>query len=259
MTATSLHLYCIFAGKIESMKTISAMIFAAGLGTRLFPLTADKPKALVEIKGKTLLERAILKIESAGIEHIVINIHHFGEKIIEFLKQQKFSAKIEISDERNFLLDTAGGLKFAEPLLRNSEHILLYNVDIISDINLENLYNFHLQSGASATLAVRNRNSSRHLLFDDQMTLCGWRNHKSGEEIWSHNNDNAKEFAFSGIHIIRRELLSEIPENTKLSITPFYLESAKTHIIKGLLHDENFWMDCGKIEDIHTIECSEIL
>lgn len=251
-------LYCIFAGKIESMKTISAMIFAAGLGTRLFPLTADKPKALVEIKGKTLLERAILKLESAGIEHIVINIHHFGEKIIEFLKQHRFSAQIEISDERNLLLDTAGGLKFAEPLLRNSEHILLYNVDIISDINLENLYNFHLKSGAAATLAVRNRNSSRHLLFDEQMTLCGWRNHKSGEEIWARNVAYTNEFAFSGIHIIRRELLSKIPDNTKLSITPFYLESAKKHLIKGFLHNENFWMDCGKIEDIQTIEYSEI-
>lgn len=235
------------------------MIFAAGLGTRLYPLTADKPKALVEIKGKTLLERAIHKMENAGIEHIVINIHHFGEKIIEFLEQHKFSAKIEISDERNLLLDTAGGLKFAEPLFQNSEHILLYNVDIISDINLNSLYDFHLRSDAAATLAVRNRNSSRHLLFDGQNTLCGWRNHKSGEEIWSRNCPEVTELAFSGIHIIRRELLSKIPEGVKLSITPFYLECAKGLEIKGFLHDDTFWADCGKIEDIKTIENSEIL
>lgn len=241
------------------MKAISAMIFAAGLGTRLFPLTADKPKALVEIKGKTLLERAIRKLESAGIEHIVINIHHFGEKIIEFLAQHKFSAKIEISDERKLLLDTAGGLKFAEPLLQNSEHILLYNVDIISDIDLESMYNFHLRSGAAATLAVRNRATSRHLLFDEQMLLCGWRNHKSGEEIWARPNANVRELAFSGIHIIRRELLAKIPEGIKLSITPFYLSCAKDYHIKGFLHDENFWMDCGKIEDIQTIESSTII
>lgn len=234
------------------MKNISAMIFAAGLGTRLYPLTADKPKALVEYQGMPLLEHVLRKIISAGIQHIVVNVHHFPDLIIQYLIDHPHDAEIQISDERDYLRDTGGGLKFAAPLLADSENILLHNVDILSDIDLGQLMAYHESNEALATLAVRQRKTSRYFLFDEEMRLCGWRNSKTGEEIISQQSAVYQELAFSGIHVVRRELLDLIPSAEKQSITPIYVELSKTQRLKGFLHNEGSWKDMGKFEDFDS-------
>ena len=236
---------------MESTPNIQAMVFAAGLGTRLYPLTKDRPKALVEIGGKTLLETVIQKIIDAGIHEIVVNIHHFSQLVKDFLAQHSFDAEIKISDETDFLLDTAGGLKFAEPLLQNADHILLHNVDILSDINLNKLIDSHIHSEALATLAVRDRKTSRYLLFDHEtMRLHGWENVKTGERKEPLPCSDCIPLAFSGIHVVRREILQYIPPQQKLSLTPQYLDLAANHLIKGYLHQEGHWMDVGKYDDL---------
>ena len=234
------------------MKNISAMIFAAGLGTRLYPLTADKPKALVEYQGMPLLEHVLRKIIAAGIQHIVVNVHHFPDLIIQYLIDHPHDAEIQISDERDYLRDTGGGLKFAAPLLADSENILLHNVDILSDIDLGQLMAYHESNEVLATLAVRQRKTSRYFLFDEEMRLCGWRNSKTGEEIISQQSAVYQELAFSGIHVVRRELLDLIPSAEKQSITPIYVELSKTQRLKGFLHNEGSWKDMGKFEDFNS-------
>lgn len=228
---------------------VSAMIFAAGLGTRLYPLTADKPKALVEYRGRPLLDYVIEKVMAAGIRHIVVNVHHFPDLIINYIEQRHYDAQIDISDERDLLRDTGGGLKFAEHLFRDSDHILLHNVDILSDLDLRVLMRTHLVSDALATLAVRQRETSRYFLFDDEMNLRGWRNMKTGEEICACPSADLRPYAFSGIHIIKRELIEFIRSTDKQSITPIYVELAQAHSLKGFLHNEGRWKDMGKIED----------
>jgi NDP-sugar pyrophosphorylase family protein len=226
------------------------MIFAAGLGTRLYPLTANKPKALVKYQGKTLLEHAITKVMEAGIQHIVVNVHHFGEQIIDFINQNHFNAKIDISDEREKLLDTAGGLKHAEHFFTNCEHILLYNVDVISDIDLKRFAVCGLRCAVNiATLAVRNRETNRYFLFEEpDLRLCGWENIKTNEKMICYEVEKPISLAFSGIHIVDKKILDFIPKNEKISFTPLYLELAKEHNIQGYLHDEDFWKDLGTVE-----------
>ena len=230
------------------MKT-SAMIFAAGLGTRLYPLTENKPKALVEYKGMTLLERAIRKVTEFGIRQIVINVHHFGEQILDFVENHSFDADIIISDERENLLDTAGGLKWAEAHFANSEQILLYNVDIISNINLQKLIETHQRSEAMVTLAVRNRETARYFIFDkNTMQLCGWTNIQTGEKKEVFTIENSELLAFSGIHCVNKSILNKIPVGEKCSFTPLYLQLANSEKILGYLHQEDDWMDVGKVE-----------
>lgn len=231
---------------------ISAMVFAAGLGTRLYPLTADKPKALVEYQGKPLIEYVLQKIIDAGIQHIVVNVHHFPDLIINYLKEHPHKAEIEISDERDYLRDTGGGLKFAAPLLADSEHILLHNVDILSDIDLRQLIAYHEKYETLATLAVRQRETSRYFLFDGDMNLCGWRNNKTGEEIHSKAVDTCAPYAFSGIHVVSHELINLISSAEKQSITPIYVDLARNHNLKGYMHNEGYWKDMGKIEDFNS-------
>ena len=247
------------------------MIFAAGLGTRLYPLTAHKPKALINYQGKTLLEHAINKLLEAGIHHIVINIHHFGEQIIDFVNQHHFNAKVEISDEREKLLDTAGGLKHAEHFFTNCNQILLYNVDVISSIDLKQFIesrkevdygkkspsNFEGVPAAGrrgslydnlATLAVRHRQTNRYFLFEEpNLRLCGWENTKTNEKKLCYDVDKTIPLAFSGIHIVDKKIFEFIPKNEKISFTPLYLELAKKHLIQGYLHDEDSWKDMGKM------------
>lgn len=236
------------------MSKMKAMVFAAGLGTRLYPLTKDRPKALVEIQGKTLLERVIQRIIDAGITDIVVNVHHFSDLMKIYLQQHRFNADIAISDESDFLLDTAGGLKFAEPLLNDADDILLHNVDILSNIDLKKLMATHSNSPALATLAVRERVTSRYLLFErDTLRMCGWRNVKTGEEIIPVAMQNEMPLAFSGIHIVKREILDFIPPQEKLSMTPLYVRLAADHYIQGFVHQHDEWMDVGKYEDVKNL------
>ena len=229
----------------------TAMIFAAGLGTRLYPLTKDRPKALVELNGVTLLETVIRRITDADIHHIVVNIHHFSDLMKQFIATHPFDAEVLISDETDLLLDTAGGLKFAEPFFQDSDHILLHNVDILSNIDLKKLIDSHLQSGALATLAVRERTTSRYLLFErDTMRLCGWENVKSGEKRVEIPMQHEYPLGFSGIHVVRRDILDHIPAGQKLSMTPLYVDLAAQYPIQGYLHQHDDWMDVGKYEDV---------
>lgn len=232
------------------------MIFAAGLGTRLRPLTNDKPKALVEIAGKTLLERAIRKLAEAGAKDIIINIHHFGDKILQFLENTSLpEVNIQISDERELLLDTGGGLKKASACFRKQAPAIIYNVDVISDIDLKEMMDTHKREKALATLAVRSRSSSRYLLFNHNNQLKGWKNIKTGEQIL-HADDcsELKEQAFSGIHIIEPGLFNYFPKKKVFSIIEFYLKLASEKNIIGYNHDHSSWFDVGTAEKLQKAE-----
>ena len=231
---------------------MKAMIFAAGLGTRLLEETSDRPKALVEIGGKTLLQRAIEKLKNEGVSEIVVNVYHFSQLVIDFISETDFGIPIHISDESGKLLDTGGGLKKAAHFFVGSSPIIIYNVDILSNLNLQLLKNEHLNSGAIATLVVRNRTTQRYFKFDNEKRLVGWLNKKTGETKISipENFKESVEMAFSGIHIVQPKLFELMPAEDKFSITNFYLELAKTHLIKGYFDDSDLWMDVGKPEQL---------
>jgi NDP-sugar pyrophosphorylase family protein len=234
---------------------MKAMIFAAGLGTRLQNETSVKPKALVEIGGKTLLQRAIEKLKVEGINEIVVNVHHFAELMISYLKNHDFGIPVHISDETEKLLDTGGGLKKAAGFFTESEPVLVYNVDIISNMEISGLVSEHLKTGALVTLVVRKRETQRYYKFDDEKRLVGWINRKTGETKISNavHFDNATEMAYSGIHIFNPKIFSLMPETDRFSVTDFYLELAKTHQIMGFYDDSDLWMDVGKPEQLEKI------
>ncbi len=226
------------------------MIFAAGLGTRLRPLTNDKPKALVEVSGKPLLEIAIRRLKFFGFKDIVINIHHFGQQILDFLeKNDHFGLQISISDERDLLLNTAGGLKKAQALL-GDEPFLVYNTDIISDIDLSQLYDAHLASSALATLATRDRTTSRYLLFNLDKKLVGWTNTQTGELKLPVPTTEYRQRAFSGIHVISPEIFQFMPDEQVFSIIDVYLSAAAQRPILEYPHDADRWIDVGKIPQL---------
>lgn len=231
------------------------MLFAAGLGTRLRPLTNDRPKALVELKGVPLLERAILKLKTAGIKEIVINVHHFADLIEAFLmKNDNFGVEIHISDERDLLLETGGGLLKARRWLQTGPFLVM-NTDVVSNIRLTNLMQTHLENDALATLAIRKRKTSRYLLFDESCQLVGWENIKTGEQKMSRPTKAYDQYGFSGIHIIDPRLFAYMPKAlTKFSIIDTYLAAAKKETIIGFPHDEDVWFDVGKPEQLRQAE-----
>ena len=231
---------------------MKAMIFAAGLGTRLLDETSDKPKALVEIGGKTLLQLAIEKLKNEGVSEIVVNVHHFSKLVIDFISENDFGIPVHISDESGKLLDTGGGLKKAAYFFTDDSPVLIYNVDILSDVNLEQLKNAHLKSEALVTLVVRNRTTQRYFKFDNKKRLVGWLNKKTGETEISVPEDFAvsTEMAFSGIHIVQPKLFDLMPTEERFSITNFYLGLAKNQLIKGYFDDSELWMDVGKPEQL---------
>ena len=236
------------------------MIFAAGLGTRLRPLTDNKPKALVEFNGQTLLQWNINRLKEAGFNRIVVNVHHFAPMVIKYLEENKgFGAEIIISDESDRLLDTGGGLKKAQSYFKEGQPILIHNVDIISNIDLKALFLHNIKYQALATLAVRNRNSSRVLLFDENDLLRGWRNNLTGElKLPSTESQPEKlhPFAFSGIQIIDYSLLNLITETGKFSMIDVYLHLSKSQKIISFKHDEDYWTDVGKIEELKVAEAA---
>lgn len=233
-----------------------AMLFAAGLGTRLRPLTNDRPKALVMLADKTLLEWALLKLKASGVEQVVINIHHFAGMIREFLRSKNnFGLDIFISDETDLLLDTGGGLKKVQDFfLEEDGPFLVMNVDILTTLDLKHLLKHHLQSGAVATLAVRHRKSSRYLLFDKELVLHGWKNTKTGEQIFCRPATHSSQLislAFSGIQVLSPEIFSFMPSTPRaFSIISTYLRAGSELLIKGKLHDEDFWLDLGNPQAI---------
>ncbi len=231
---------------------MKAMIFAAGLGTRLRPLTLDKPKALVEVNGMTMLEIAILKLKHAGVEDIVINLHHFSEKIKTFIKNRPdFDVNIRFSDETDMLLDTGGGLKKAASWLIGDTPFFVYNVDIFTDLDLREMLQYHSQKRSLATLAIKQRPGSRFFLFDHNLRLGGWKNFSTGEEKLAVDlSEGLSPFAFSGVHLIEPDIFQLISEEGVFSIVDVYLRMAREHIIRGYLHQEDLWIDLGKPEKI---------
>jgi len=236
-------------------KIKQAMIFAAGLGTRLAPITNTIPKALLPINGVPLLEQLIMKLKQEGIERIIVNVHHFAENIIDFLDaKNRFSLDIIISDETDKLLDTGGGLLKAKYLFYPDEPILLYNVDILSNIKIAEMFEYYQRENAIATLAVRNRNTTRYLRFDENLCLAG--RFKAEDSISVDNTiwlNNSNILAFSGIHIINPEIFDLIKETGVFSIIDFYLRICNEHRIIGYLHNLDSWMDCGTYAKIKTM------
>ena len=231
---------------------MKAMIFAAGFGTRLYPLTAGCPKALIEIAGIPLLELVITRLRSYGCCELVINVHHFADQIVRFLqKKHNFGLEIQISYESDMLLDTGGGLKRAAQFFADGAPFLVHNVDIISDIDLHAFYNSHLKSSALATLAVTTRPSTRCLLFNQDFVLCGWQNRKTGERKLVRNaQTELVPLAFSGIHVIDPAIFDLMPEHDVFSIIDVYLETAATKRIVAFQHDSTYWIDVGKKDNL---------
>lgn len=226
-----------------------AMILAAGLGTRLKPLTDNKPKALLEWEGKPLLEHVILKLKSAGFTSIIINVHHFAGMIMDYIKQKEsFGIEIEFSHEKEELLDTGGGIAKASWFF-GKDPFLVYNVDIFSSIDLREMYEDHLKSGNIATMAVKERVTSRSLLMNKESKLQGWRDNRTGETILcGTTGEGLAPIAFSAIHIMDPQIFDYFPQKKRFPIMPFYLELAKTHPVHLYRHDRDSWTDMGKLE-----------
>lgn len=220
---------------------MEGFILAAGLGTRLRPLTDDRPKALVEVGGMTLLERTIRRLESAGINHIVINVHHFADKVIDFVNTHTWQARTDISDERDLLLDTGGGLKHAAPLFSGRDNILIHNVDILSDLDLQAVERHHRSEGNLVTLCVSRRKTKRLLAFDERGLLVG----RADEGL-----------AFSGISIVSPELFALLPEADRpYPVIDEYIRLSQAgHRIGAYLHDPAHWLDVGKPETLKQAE-----
>ena len=226
------------------------MIFAAGLGTRLKPFTDHHPKALAEVNGKTLLEHTIKYLQRYGIEDVIVNVHHFADQIEEVIEENSgFGSWVTISDERNEVLETGGGLKKAASFFEGEEPFVVINVDVLTNLDLGKMIEQHIKSEAMATLAVMKRDSSRQLLFDEQMLLCGWTNIQTGEKKISREVPPLQPFAFSGIQVLSPAIL-DMPFSGKFSMIDVYLHFAKTEVIKGFDHSGNIFIDVGKPESL---------
>ena len=234
---------------------MKAMILAAGLGTRLRPLTDDRPKALVEINGRTLLEITLSRLRSFGVREVIINVHHFADMIVEYLKSNgNFGMRIEVSREEA-LLDTGGGLKkAAQFFVGDSVHsegpFIVHNVDVLSTIDLGRMVQFHTENQALATLAVQDRKTSRYLLFDDQLQLCDRRSGADQPEFVG-GRQQLHALAFSGIHVISPRLLTMMNEDGAFSIVASYLRlAARGEKILAFRADEYYWRDLGNPENL---------
>jgi NDP-sugar pyrophosphorylase family protein len=239
---------------------MKAMVLAAGLGTRLRPLTDDRPKALVEVAGRTMLEITLARLRSFGVHDVIVNVHHFAGLVLEYLKaNNNFGMRIAVSHEP-VLLDTGGGLKqaayfFAEGASGSGEPFILHNVDVISNIDLSRTIRSHIENSALATLAVQDRETSRHLLFDPQLQLCGRQTGDAQPEL-VRPVSQTQALAFSGIHVISPRLLGMMTEEGTFSIVATYLRLAGEGLagqgekILGFRADEYYWRDLGKPENV---------
>lgn len=238
---------------------MKAMIFAAGLGTRLKPLTNHTPKALIQVGGIPMLQHVILKLKEAGFTELVVNIHHLGEQITDFLQANgNYGISIHISDERNKLLDTGGGIKKAESFFNGNEPFLVHNVDILSNVNLTSFYNFHSNTSNDVSLLVSKRDTNRYLLFNSNNHLCGWINTMTGEtkpQNFIYDKEKYHPYAFSGIQMVSPSIfrtMNDYPYN-RFSITDFYLQHCKDLQIGCYVPADFRMIDIGKPE---TLACA---
>jgi len=235
---------------INKYLPMKAMLFAAGLGTRLKPFTDNHPKALAVVNGKTLLEHNIRYLQRYGIYDVVVNVHHFADQIEQVLTDNNgFGSNYTISDERDEVLETGGGLKKAASHFSDEEAFVVMNVDVLTNLALDKMIAAHETSGAMATLAVMQRSSSRELLFDDTMQLCGWRNNKTEEQKLVHADRKVTPFAFSGVQVLSPAVLN-MPFEGKFSIIDVYLHFATTEKVKGYDHTGGIFLDVGKPESL---------
>jgi NDP-sugar pyrophosphorylase family protein len=235
---------------------MKAMILAAGLGTRLRPLTDNRPKALVEVGGRTLLEITVSRLREFGVREVIINVHHFADMVADYLKaNHNFDMRIEISREE-VLLDTGGGLKkaahfFLEDSSPWDEPFILHNVDVISTIDLGRMVQFHAERQALATLAVQDRKTSRYLLFDQDLRLCGRRSGQEQSLELVRPAGQVQALAFSGIHVISPRIFKMMTEEGAFSIITSYLRlAAKGENVVGFRADEYYWRDLGRTENV---------
>jgi len=235
-----------------------AMILAAGLGTRLRPLTDQRPKALVEVGGRTLLEITLARLRGFGVREVIVNAHHFADMVVEYLSaNQNFGMRIEVSRE-DVLLDTGGGLKQAAWFFKGDaqeQPFILHNVDVLSTIDLARMIELHVEHRALATLAVQLRETSRYLLFDERLQLCGRRSGSDQKVEMARPESKTTALAFSGIHVISPRLLPMLTEEGVFSIVTSYLRlAAQGEKILAFRADEYYWRDLGKPENIAQAE-----
>lgn len=235
---------------------MKAFILAAGFGSRLKEFTSHTPKALVKFNGKPMLEHLIIKLKSFGIGEIGINIHHKGEQIINFLESNNnFGLNIWISDERDKILNTGGAILKAKEFIHGKYPVLVHNVDIVSDTDFNMLLNYHINSNSIASLCVRERSTSRYLLFDKNYRLSGWQNVSTNETKWVNSNvHNAKKLAYSGIYIINPDFPDYINQEGSFSIIDSWLDIAGRQKIVGYPDDSGEWYDLGTIERINAAQ-----
>jgi N-acetyl-alpha-D-muramate 1-phosphate uridylyltransferase len=237
---------------------MKAMILAAGKGTRLMPLTEHVPKALLPVRDVPLLQHCIQYLKFFGVNEIIINVHHLAEQITDFLSaKHNFGIHIEISHERDELLDTGGGLMKARWFFDDGKPFFLAAADVITNLDLMRLYQYHQEHKPLATLAVKQRPSTREFIFDDHCNLCGWINHTTGEIRWSRKTENYHPAAFSAVHVIDPALFDLVTERGVFSITDMYLRLADKHTIKGFKHNESLWFECGRVENLQKLNVSK--
>jgi len=245
---------------------MKALIFAAGLGTRLRPLTDHQPKALVKVAGKPLLQHVIERVAAAGFEDITINIHHFGEQIIDFVESNHhFGLQVHISDERDLLLDTGGGVLQARQWLDGEEPFLVHNADILTSLDYNALYHYHLSEGSAvATVLAQQRTTQRYLLFDQQHRLRGWQNKRTGEllppSLTTSLAQQLQPLAFGGVHVMSPSIFPLLEQyatthGRQFSIIPFYISVCGNHLIRGYHPTLPYrWLDVGKLETLAEAE-----
>jgi NDP-sugar pyrophosphorylase family protein len=235
---------------------MKAMVFAAGYGTRLRPVTDNLPKALVPLGGKPMIDWVIRRLVMAGVKEIIINVHYLADQLEAYFREKhNYDIRICFSDERNGILDTGGGLCKASWFFDDHQPFYVYNTDVISTLNLQEMMESHLRSGNMATLAVKHRPASRNLIIDAQDKLAGWRDNRTGEEIWVKENvSSGDEVAFSGIQVINPEIFDFITEKGAFPLIPLYLRLAKEHEIGIYRHDQDAWFDLGNTKNLQEAE-----
>lgn len=239
---------------------MKALVFAAGLGTRLRPLTNDRPKALVEVGGRTMLQRVITHLAASGVDDITVNIHHFGDKIIEYLERHNhFGLNIHISDERDLLLDTGGGMLKARKFLDGDEPFIVHNADVLTDLDLKAMYDFHVKHHALSTILVKPRQTQRYFLFNSEGRLRGWVNKATGEtkpQGFVYDATQVEALAFGCVHVISPAIFDALEKYSAekgkvFSIAPFYAEMCHDYDFYGYQQFSDYkWLDVGKPETL---------
>lgn len=232
---------------------MNGMIFAAGLGTRLAPLTASRPKALVEVCGRPMLHRAIDGMAQAGVDCLVVNVHHFASQIVDYIdrNRHKWRMDIVVSDESDLLLDTGGGVAKALPLFADDGPIVLQNADVVTDAPLGDLMAAHRKAGSDATLLTSPRHSTRHLLFGADGRLCGWEDEKNGKTHQARKVEVSFREAFNGVHVVEQRLVRAFGAPRPLPIVSAYLDLAEEfRIVRRPMPAGRYWFDVGTVEKL---------